>query len=176
MIGTTNRTKAVEFKWGTSRGGETAGYTTCSCWIGGDRLGACSGGGYDLKGTAFAQAVCAIFQPALMTLAARAHGHYRRVPGKFYEVEGARGKTQKRPSYEPVKVRTPERRRFYGMTTYQNEKGKPERVSIDGACGFESVTRILEALGFSVEYVSGNSSRDTYLLHFPATIPGMAVD
>lgn len=35
---------------------------------------------------------------------------------------------------------------------------------IDGACGFSSVETILKAIGFELEYVSGHSRDDTYIL------------
>ena len=31
----------MEFRWGTSRGAETYGYTTCACRVDGNRLGFC---------------------------------------------------------------------------------------------------------------------------------------
>lgn len=43
------------FRWGVSRGYETAGYNVCSCLIDGVKVGMCKGGGYDMQGTAFSE-------------------------------------------------------------------------------------------------------------------------
>lgn len=45
----------LRFRWGVSRGYETAGYNVCSCLIDGEKVGMCKGGGYDMQGTAFSE-------------------------------------------------------------------------------------------------------------------------
>lgn len=49
MIHTEN--KVLSIRWGTSRGRETYGYTTCSLSVDGRRVAGCNGGGYDMRGT-----------------------------------------------------------------------------------------------------------------------------
>lgn len=55
-------------RYGTSKGDETYGYTTCSVRLDGKRVGFCLGGGYDMGGTSFAQWVSSEFQEQLKTL------------------------------------------------------------------------------------------------------------
>jgi len=40
--------------WGTSRGMDTYGYTTCSCIPNNGKRASCNGGGYDMEGTVLA--------------------------------------------------------------------------------------------------------------------------
>lgn len=42
---------SLEFKWTVSRGRDTYGYNICSLYVNGQRVSACNGGGYDMKGT-----------------------------------------------------------------------------------------------------------------------------
>lgn len=42
-------------KWGVSKGRDTYGYTTCTLKHEGIKVGYCSGGGYDMRGTVLAQ-------------------------------------------------------------------------------------------------------------------------
>lgn len=43
--------KTLEIKWGTSRGRDTYGYTTCVLRSSGSKIAGCNGGGYDMRGT-----------------------------------------------------------------------------------------------------------------------------
>lgn len=43
--------RTIEIKWGTSRGQNTYGYTTCALRHQGERIASCNGGGYDMRGT-----------------------------------------------------------------------------------------------------------------------------
>lgn len=49
----TNVRHTLRVRWGTSRGRDTYGYTTCSLSEDGKRITACNGGGYDMRGTVF---------------------------------------------------------------------------------------------------------------------------
>lgn len=55
-------------KWGTSRGRDTYGYTTCSLWEDGRRMTACNGGGYDMRGTVFGRWLAAKYADRLLKL------------------------------------------------------------------------------------------------------------
>lgn len=59
----------IEVKWGTSRGQNSYGYTTCSLWHQGRRVAACNGGGYDLRGTVFGSFLARQFADRLRMLA-----------------------------------------------------------------------------------------------------------
>jgi hypothetical protein len=45
--------KYLTFKWSTSRGRDTYGYTICSLFVDGKKVSSCNGGGYDMRGTCF---------------------------------------------------------------------------------------------------------------------------
>ena len=45
------RTLLLNFKWGTSKGQDTYGYNICNCFIDGEKVGSCMGGGYDMEGS-----------------------------------------------------------------------------------------------------------------------------
>jgi len=144
-----NNELVVTFKWGTSRARNTYGWTTCTCFVNNDKLGKTMGGGYDLKGTAFAHAMINKFHKELLPLADRAYSKYT-----------VRGEGKKK-AYELIK--NPEGNGLYGLTAYYDENGKPHSVSMDGACGFEAMTHIMETAGFKVKYVK----EDVYTLTMP---------
>lgn len=54
-LNTSDTGMLLRFRWGVSRGYETAGYIVCSCLIDGVKVGMCKGGGYDMQGTAFSE-------------------------------------------------------------------------------------------------------------------------
>jgi len=55
----------IAIKWGTSRGRDSYGYTTCSLYEDGRKIAACNGGGYDMRGTVAGDWVTARLAPAL---------------------------------------------------------------------------------------------------------------
>lgn len=125
-------TTVLRLGYGTSRGRDTYGYNIVSLTdeTAGTRF-RCMGGGYDMHGTVLADWAVATHQDRLRKLAGKAYATVR--PGKGY-----RTRADKR------------RRNYYGMAAYYDAAGHLERVSIDGACGVESVQRILRAAGLSL--------------------------
>ena len=136
----------IQWKWGTSRGQDSYGYTICSCYIDGQKSGSTCGGGYDLRGTAYAEAVLKMFHVELRTLAHRADSQYR-VTGKGKDQTYARIDTEGQPGL------------LYGLYAYFDEKGKVTKISLDGACGLESMDRIMEAIGYKREFVMKDVSK-----------------
>lgn len=134
----------IQWKWGTSRGRDTYGYTTCSCWVDGKRLGSCSGGGYDLKGSAFAEAMMRVFPKELLAIAKKADLQYT-----VSQAEDGTKKTTRSDRKGPL----------YGMIAIFSEKGKPTSVALDGACGLESMVKIVEALGYKLERVTSDLAK-----------------
>jgi len=66
-------------KWGTSRGRDSYGYTTCSLSQNGRTVARCNGGGYDMFGTVVGDWITRTLAPALLTLKAEAmpaHSHW----------------------------------------------------------------------------------------------------
>jgi len=131
----------LEFKWTVSRGQDTYGYNICSLWIHGQKVASCSGGGYDMKGTALAHWVLIAFEDKL-----------KKLRGNSGSGDAGGG--------------------FYGLGFYNHKRNKRQKrwskdchVYLDGACGFESIVRILEHFKYKLQYVSGNANNSTYILN-----------
>lgn len=121
----------LEISWSTSRGRETYGYNICRLddSISGKRY-RCSGGGYDMIGTVFANWFEDQYPDRLRQL----------VQNEALEPYGMTGWKQC-PKY-------------YGLTVRENGA-----VSLDGACGVESIRRIVEACGFEVQWSGDRKGR-----------------
>lgn len=99
--------------YGTSRGRDTYGYNLVTLDAGHKKYRTC-GGGYDMRGTVFADWLQDTFQDRLYRIRRRMSARY-----------------SKRKRY-----RTNENRRdYYGGCWNQDSK----TVSLDGACGFDSI-------------------------------------
>jgi hypothetical protein len=138
----------LEFKWSTSRAPD--GYNICTLWHRGERLAHCTGGGYDMAGTALGDWMEAQFQSELMALAGRS------------KIDRYHQDTQTWERPEP-KSQWQSGSQFYGLTHY-HQAGQPVRVSLDGACGWESMRTILQALGWDVRFITENRHAKVYLL------------
>ncbi len=68
MNATEQRAVSVEFRWTTSRGRDTYGYTICTLYVDGDRVARCNGGGYDMKGTCFGNFLASHYADRLRAL------------------------------------------------------------------------------------------------------------
>jgi len=144
--GTETMGHSVIIKYGTSRGAETYGYTTCSAWIDGKRLGSCSGGGYDLGGTALGEAVIKRWPKEIFALADRA--------GSVYDKDTNRNEHRSTIGTQYL----------YGLFA-TTQGGKVVKVHIDGGCGFNCVRDIIrEALGMKLRFVDETRSRKVYTL------------
>ena len=64
----TRITHTLAIKWGTSRGRDTYGYTTCTLSEDGKRLAAFNGGGYDMRGTVFGDWLARAYRNLLFNL------------------------------------------------------------------------------------------------------------
>src|SRR3990167_6929422 len=62
--------KALEFKWTTSRARDSYGYNICTLFVDGRKAAACSGGGYDMKGTSLGSWVARAYADRLLALRA----------------------------------------------------------------------------------------------------------
>lgn len=61
--------ETLTIRWGTSRGADSYGYTTCSLRNHrGERVAACNGGGYDMRGTVIGNWIAATFPKELRAL------------------------------------------------------------------------------------------------------------
>lgn len=103
------------------------------------------GGGRDKRGTCLGKFLTESFQPELCRIARRAHMRYRQVGGVYRTM----GNSSER-----------ERTSLYGMTSYY--KGRTvECVSLNGACGWDSMVRVAEAIGLKVAYIA--ETKEAYI-------------
>lgn len=72
--------QTISIRWGTSRGRDSCGYTTCSLRnASGQRVAACNGGGYDMRGTVVGSWLAREFRAELLALKPEAmpeHSHW----------------------------------------------------------------------------------------------------
>lgn len=133
----------LRLTWGRSRGRDTYGYNIARLRDESTgRTFRCMGGGYDMVGTVLADWATATHADRLAPLAGRAY--YVARPGEPYRV-----------SEDPDA--------FYGMARHESEDGS-SRVSLDGACGVETVRRILEAAGIHTRATVSPRGRTTGFL------------
>lgn len=133
--------KTLKFKWTVSRGRDTYGYNICSLWIDRVKVSSCNGGGYDMQGTALANWMQEEFQDQL-----------RKLPSNYGSGDNNKG--------------------FYGLSFYNSKTKKSQhrfsknvdRACLQGACGFSSITSILNAIGYELEYITEEKDITVYLL------------
>lgn len=237
-------------KWGTSRGRDTYGYTTCTLSENGRKITGCNGGGYDMRGTVFGNWLASAYRDRLLKLKAKdmpANSHWEpdyqafvcracsvkrltawdgvgappepvtaqsekplhadgfewpkcpecgedmdRDNGAGKRVNDGRhlyGLTFHDPNYDPSKAvigkdcsdrtlgkgakgKTVEQAEdageSFGLERYQAIYSASSKVptkrhtipSIDGACGFDSVRKIAEAIGLSVRTLDAGKKMD----------------
>lgn len=143
--------QVLEFKWSVSRGRDTEGYNICTLRDQfGKRLAACKGGGYDMRGTVLGDWIANTFQTELLAMAHEDGNNF----DSWFE-EGAR--------WERVPTDNPYRggANFYGAT-WNHYKDGSERVTLDGACGIESMRKILRAIGLDIKWLHGTKKNDIY--------------
>ena len=166
--------KVLEFKWSVSRGRDSYGYNICSLWIHGKKVSSTCGGGYDMKGTALGNWIQKEFQKELNNL---------EIPMSIRngeEIQEYYGLTFHDPNFDPGKVivnnETIEERekenKSLGLERYQAFYSASSRVPtknhnvalLNGACGFSSMEKILNAIGYTLKYITENSKNTVYLL------------
>ncbi len=128
------KTNHLNITWSTSRGRDTYGYNICrlDSRETGKRYKTC-GGGYDMVGTVFGMYLASEYQSALV-----AHVATLKTEDCGYAV----------PGYKKVAD-------LYGLTIRPNGT-----VSLDGACGINSMIRVAEAIGLEVQWI-GNRKGHT---------------
>lgn len=122
-----NQINKLTLSWSTSKGRDTYGHNICRLddRNNGQRFRTI-GGGYDMTGTVFGQWLETYYQKELMMVSQQAHSVYNQQ--KEWVTSGRADS-------------------LYGMT-YRVKDG---RISLDGACGIDSMIRIAEAIGLEVE-------------------------
>lgn len=125
--------ETLKFKWTVSRGQDTYGYNICSLYVNGVKGFSCNGGGYDMKGTVFANYLQEVYQDRLQALNSNDfYGMW------FYKNNGT--------AVERV-------------DTYKesNKKG----AYLDGGCGMDAMRKISKAIGLEMEYSNSLSDKNT---------------
>jgi len=161
----------LEFVWSVSRGRDTYGYNICTLYVDGTKAARCNGGGYDMKGTCLGLWIAKRFSDELVKLKVPMSQRNGVKVREYY------GLSFHDPDFNPAKATVPgteqtveEREKAgesLGLERYQafykasaSVPSKRHRIPlIDGACGFSSVQRIVEALGYQVEYVPCRSNK-----------------
>lgn len=113
----------------------------CTTYINGnaDRSTGCSGGGYDMRGTALAN-VLKEYTPLLE---------------RAKKLQGNHG--------------TGDEGGYYGLTFYKEGKylksyEKGATIHIDGACGHSTIERIAEACNISIAHINDTKMGDEYII------------
>lgn len=131
----------LQYKWTISKGRETYGYNICTLYVNGRKVARCNGGGYDMQGTCLSQYMRVRFEKELKGLT------------------GNNGSGDDGTGYYGLN--------FYGpKPDYERHKQYQEgdSISLDGACGHESMVTILNALGYRMKYISENRKERLYML------------
>lgn len=120
----------LEVKWSVSRGRETYGYNICTLTdtSTGKRF-RWDGGGYDMLGAAFGEWLQETHGNALAAIYQDAYSFYT----------------------NGIRTDGTSPNRHYGMVVYMRPDGGVKHVSLDGACGLESMRAIAKAIGLSVK-------------------------
>jgi len=156
--------KVLKFKWTISRAQDTYGYNICSLYVDGKKVSACNGGGYDMTGTCLGDYIAGVFA--------------KRLRRKIKEVHY--GLTFHNPTYDPGQAKidneTIEKRekggKSFGLERYQAFYSASSKVptkkhvvpSINGACGFSSVERVMKTIGLKLKFIDDTKNTSTYLL------------
>ena len=125
------------FKWTISRARDTYGYNICTLRDKrGNKLNSNCGGGYDMQGTALGDFINDHFSDEIKKLSS----------DDFY------GLSHYNPNAKTSK------RRFLKRATSNT------RTYVDGGCGFDSMRRILEKIGFQLNWVKKAKNESIYNL------------
>lgn len=129
----------LHITFGTSRGRKTYGYAVVTLRECGTVKARCLGGGYDMRGTVFADWLQAEYQGRLMAIKSRMQTRYSKKAG--HKANDAKNN-------------------LYGGTWNKDAN----KVSLDGGCGFESIRRIAEAIGLKVRQIDAGKAADIILV------------
>lgn len=155
------KTHNLTISYGTSRGRDTYGYTLVTLRENGTKKASACGGGYDMRGTVFANWLEAEYQTQLLELA--------RKETRVFPQSNWNGSSGDESNY--VSVPVDRKTELYGGTYYANgsggydgEKDKPPHVSLEGGCGFSSIQRIAEAIGLTVNLINAGKNSDVIVV------------
>ena len=141
----------LKFKCSVSKAVNTYGYNICSLFVNGQKVSSCNGGNYDMQGTCLGDWIEREFENELLQL-----------KDKFY------GLTFHNPNWQPPEeiIKKEEEGKSFGLERYQDFYKQSSDLPtekhtipvIDGACGVNSVEKILKAVGYQnscIDYDKG---------------------
>lgn len=131
--------------YGTSKARDTYGYTVVTLRECGQVKARCNGGGYDMRGTVFAEWLEKEYQERLQK-SLRLKTYYINRKGKPFEQRKGRDN-------------------FYG-STLNADSGV---ITLDGGCGTESIRRIAEAIGLQVRFIDAGKRHEIITITDKAT-------
>lgn len=137
----------LDLSWATSRGRDTYGYNIARLddSTTGKRY-KCMGGGYDMIGTCFGDFLQDVYQLRLKEIASMA--------GHTFNKQGHERTRSEKPQWYSHHDKPKSECSLYGMTA--NYLGSElYHVRLDGGCGLDSMIRIAEAIGLSVQRTYG---------------------
>lgn len=131
-----NMERYLEIKWSVSRGFETYGYNICTLYDNatGKRYRT-MGGGYDMLGTVVGDWLQDVYQDCLRAISDKAASVYHAgVSGSYKSMQDVDCEAYRQGAY------------LYGMTREYSTGA----VTLDGACGINSVEKIAAAAGINM--------------------------
>jgi len=136
----------LKFKWTTSKAQDSYGYNICTLFVNNERRTRCNGGGYDMQGTCLGNWIARQFEKKLLEF-----------KKDFY------GLTFHDPDWKPSEeiIEREEQGKSLGLERYQDFYKQSSKLStkkhtipqIDGACGFSSVSNILNHIGHKIRLI-----------------------
>jgi len=136
----------LKFKWTTSKARDSYGYNICTLFVNNERRTRCNGGGYDMQGTCLGNWIARQFEKKLLEF-----------KKDFY------GLTFHDPDWKPSEeiIEREEQGKSLGLERYQDFYKQSSKLStkkhtipqIDGACGFSSVSNILNHIGHKIRLI-----------------------
>ena len=142
-----NKATILSFKYTTSKGRDTYGYTIVTLYANGERVARTCGGGYDMRGTCLGSYIKAQYLDRLKALKGNT--------GSLDDGTGFYGLT----FYKVVKD-ADENDRHVSIKSYEDGA----KISLDGACGERSIVSIADAIGLNLESVQTLPNEWGYIL------------
>ena len=164
----------LKIRWGTSRGRDTYGYTTCSLfetqggWAN-KKIASCNGGGYDMKGTVLGDWIAKRFPSRLRELKEEFYGLSFHDPNFNVNEVVVPGTNQTVAEREKAGE-------SIGLERYQAFHGESSKLptknhtvpQLDGACGFSCMEKVLKAIGGTIERVGETGNCEFFVVEMPS--------
>lgn len=155
--------KTLKFKWTVSKAKNSYGYNICSLWVDEEKVSSCNGGGYDMRGTALGNWIEKEFKTKLLKLTKEFYGLSFHDPNYNPGQAIVDGQTVKEREKESKSLGLERYQAFHGASS-KTPTEKHIIPLLDGACGFSSMERVLNAIGYELEFIDESTNNSIYLL------------